>query len=166
MDKLCSCCNAPVDSENAPILALGGFGNAKYLCEICDNDMNIATRGRDTEQIDAAMERLAKRMSDASVDDDFVLKTVREVMHEARVRRDAIKEGSFDFEAEYMADGEVEEIPEELRETEEDRLADEREAEKAKKYDKIIGAISIVVFTLVFGCIAYRFLGTYFFNKP
>jgi hypothetical protein len=163
MEKLCSCCNAPVDSENAPILALGGFGNAKYLCDECDGYLNIATRGRDVNEINEAMDAVSARMRRAGIEDGFVLRTVESIMKDAQGRRDSIARGEYDFSVEEESDGAAEEIPEELRETEEDRLADERELEEAKKWDKVITIVSAVIFSVVIIYFIYRFIDGYFF---
>ena len=163
MEQLCSCCRAPIDSENAAILALGGYGNAKYLCDECDGYLNIATRGREVAEIDGAIDSVEKRMRRAGIDDTFVLKTVASVMKDARARRDEIASGEYDFSAEEESDGVIEEIPEELRETEEDRLADERELEEAKKWDKVITVVSAVIFSAVVIYFLYRFIEGYFF---
>lgn len=154
---------APLDSENAAILALGGYGNAKYICDECDELLNNATRGREIAEINTAMDALSCRMRRAGIDDTFVLKTVDSVLKEARSRRDRIARGDYDFSAEEQKDGEIEEIPEELRETEEDRLADERELEEAKKWDKVITVVSAVVFSAVLIYFLYRFIAGYFF---
>ncbi len=162
MEKLCSCCNAPVDSESAAILTLGGFGNAKYLCEDCDQTLNTATRGRDVEEIDGAMDRICDRMRRANIDDTFTLKTVKDILNGAKARRDGIEKGEYDFTAEEENDEASEDVPEELRETEEDRLADEKEAAENKKWDKIITIVSAVAFAAVLGYLAYRFIAGYF----
>ena len=163
MEKLCSCCNAPVDSENAAILTLGGFGNAKYLCNVCDGYMNSATRGREVAEINGAIDSLTSRMRGAGIDDTFVLKTVESVMKEARARRDSIERGDYDFSSEEESDEAEEQIPEELLETEEDRLADERELQEAKKWDKVITVVSAVLFSAVVIYFIYRFIDGYFF---
>lgn len=162
MEKLCSCCNAAVDSEDAAILALGGFGNAKYLCTDCDSLLNAITRARAPEEIDGAVECLTSRMRRAGIDDGFVLKTVESVMRAAKERRDLIAAGEYDFDEEEKEDSELEEIPEELRESEEDRIADEIEAERAKKWDKVITAVAAVVFGALIAYLAYRFISIYF----
>ena len=43
MHKLCSICSVPVDSENASILVMGGFGNPRYVCEECSQDLDLLT---------------------------------------------------------------------------------------------------------------------------
>ena len=162
MEKLCSCCMTAVDSESAAILTLGGYGNIKYLCEECDADMNIATRGRDAEQINSAITRLGTRMSKKMVDDTFVLKTMDQIIKEAKARRDAIASGEYDFAEEEESDAVSEEIPEELRVSEEDRARDEKEAEEAKKLEKVISIVSAVIFSAVIGYLIYRFIDVYF----
>ena len=163
MEKLCSCCNTLVDSDSAAILALGGYGNVKYLCEECDGYLNTVTRGRDVAEIDEAKDKICSRMRGARIDDAWTLKTISEVLKEATTRRDAIEKGEYDFSAEEESDEAAEEIPEELRETEEDRLAEEKEEEAAKKWDKIITIASAVVFTAVILYLLYRFVAGYFF---
>ena len=163
MEKLCSCCNTLVDSESAAILALGGYGNVKYLCEECDGYLNTVTRGRDAFEIDDAREKLCARIREARIDDNFTLKVVNGILSEAEARRDAIEKGEYDFSKEEEDDAATEEVPEELRETEEDKLADEKEREAAKKWDKVITIVSAVVFAAVIGYLAYRFIAGYFF---
>ena len=163
MEKLCACCNMPVDSESAAILTLGGFGNAKYLCEECDGHLNTATRGREISEINSAIDSISSRMRNAGIDDTFVLETVDSVIKEAKARRDSIERGEYDFTAEEESDETVEEIPEELRETEEDRLNEERELEEAKKWDKVITVVSALIFSVVLIYFLYRFISGYFF---
>jgi vacuolar-type H+-ATPase subunit I/STV1 len=162
MEKLCSCCRAAVDSEDAAILTLGGFGNAKYLCDECDGYLNTVTRGRHAYEIDGAADSLRERIRKAGIDDPLTLKTVESVLKEAKERRDSIERGEYDFAVEEEEDEKSEDIPEELRETEEDRIADEKEAAVNKKWDKIITIVAAVVFIAVVGFLAYKFIAAYF----
>ena len=162
MEKLCSLCKASVDSEDAAILTLGGFGNAKYLCKECDEQLSIMTRGRDVDEIDKAIATLTDRMRSAGIDDAFTLKTMNSIISEAKARRDSIEKGEYDFSEEEEEDSIAEEIPEELRENEEDRLVAEKEKEDSKKWDKIITIVSSVVFTAVIGFLVYKFISGYF----
>lgn len=162
MEKLCAVCKKKVDSETAAILTLGGYANAKYLCEECDSDMEIATRSRDCSEISSAMDRITKKMSDAGIDDKLSLKTVSELLSEAKERAEKIKLGEYDFAEEEENDAAVEEVPEELRETEEDKILDEKEREQNKKIDRVIGIISGIVISATFAYIAYRFISTWF----
>ena len=71
-------------------------------------------------------------------------------------RAQKIKQGNYDFSLDEIADADSEDgfddIPEELRETEEDRLQDEKDAELLKKIDKVlnwlwigVGAFAVIV---------------------
>ena len=162
MEKLCAVCKRKVDSESAAILTLGGYANAKYLCDECDGDMEIATRSRDVAEISDAMDRITKKMSAAEIDDKLSLKTVSDLLAEAKDRAEKIKLGEYDFAKEEEDDAAVEEVPEELRETEEDKIRDEEEAAKNRKIDRIIGIISGVVISAAFAYIAYRLISTWF----
>lgn len=163
MEKLCAVCKKKVDSETAAILTLGGYANAKYLCEECDADMEIATRSRECSEISGAMDRITKKMSAAEIDDKLSLKTVSDLLAEAKDRAEQISRGEYDFAKEEEDDAAVEEVPEELRETEEDKIRDEEEREQNKRIDRIIGVISAVVISATFAYIAYRLFSTWFF---
>ena len=58
-----------------------------------------------------------------------------------------------------MVEGEssFDEIPEELQETEEDKELDRREAEKQKKFDKIMNWVSLIAIggTLIYLIVSY-----------
>ena len=160
MDSVCSICNVRLDTENAAILTMSGFGSPRYICEGCDGELSLATRARDISEIGAAMDRISKKMTENNVDDSLVLKTVEEIMSEASVRAEKIKGGNYDFsdeEAAELEDG-TEEIPEELRESEEDRELDRIEAEKNKKLDKITNIICIVAIVAAVGFFAYKLI--------
>ena len=162
MEKLCAVCKRKVDSESAAILTLGGYANAKYLCDACDGDMAIATRSRDCAEISEAMDRITKKMSGAGVDDKLSLKTVSDLLAEAKERAEKIKLGEYDFAREEEDDAAIEEVPEELRETEEDKIRDEEEAVKNRRIDRIIGIISGVIISAAFVYVAYRLITTWF----
>lgn len=159
MEKLCSVCNKKVDSETAAILTVGGYGNPKYICEECDGDFAEATGARDVEAIKSAMDRIGRKMSLSDPNDKLVLKTVEDIMAEASARAKKIQEGMYDFSAE-EAEGskEEQEIPEELRETEEDKELDRMEAERNKKIDRIINWVSAIALLGVLGYAIYRLI--------
>lgn len=162
MEKLCSICNKKVDSETAAILTIGGFGNPKYICEECDGDLAEATGAKDVDAVSAAIDRISKKMSLTDSGDGLVLKTVEDIMAEASSRALKIKEGTYDFSADEPEACDVEEeIPEELRETEEDKELDRQEAEKNKKLDKISNWISAIILLGVFGYAIYRLITTF-----
>lgn len=161
MEQLCAICKAAVDSDTAPVLTVGGFGNVRYLCEECDAELADVTAARDTELIASAMERISKKMA-ASDKDATTLATVEEIMRAASEHAEKIKEGTYDFaeDGDGTADGE-EEIPEELLESEEDKALEEETAKRNAKLDKITNIVCLVVFIAVFAFCAYKIIKTF-----
>lgn len=162
MEKYCSICKAQVSEEDAAILTLGGFGNTRYMCSLCEADFDFATRSHSLDEISGAMDRIGKKMSSSRVDDALVLKTVREIMESASSRAEKIKSGEYDFSLDDTKDEEADgEIPEELLETEEDRETERREAEKNAKFEKISNYICIAAMLAAFGYVIYRIFLTF-----
>lgn len=160
-EKTCSVCRVGNCCEDSAILTLGGFGTPRYICDDCASDFDAAISERGVCEIDAAIERISKKMTSARIDDGLVLKTVEELMCSARERREKIRVGEYDFsaDAEQTAD---EEIPEELRESEEDAELERKEAEKNKKYDKITNIICSVLGAAALVFFLYRIITAYF----
>ena len=150
--KSCSICKRTVDTENAPILAMGGFGNPRYLCEECSADIESALYEKDTEKIEASMQRLSEKLAAASSDDGLTIETVKDIFSRAGERAKAIKDGAYDFSEDESADEGFDELPQELMETEEDKEKDKKDAETAKKIDKISNWITlgIIVAAVIF----------------
>ena len=160
MQKLCSICNKAVDSETASILTVGGYGNAKYLCDDCAHELDAATTAREYDEIKSAMDSIGEKMSKNNIDDELVIATVGELFIGVKKRAKAIKEGTYDFSLDEpsndtvtVQEGSEEEfdIPEELRETEEDKELDEKEKKQSLFFDKIFNWISLA---LIFGGVA------------
>ena len=161
--KSCSLCRESVDAESAPILAMGGFGNPRYLCDECASDIECALYERDADKIEESMHRLSKKLK-ADTDDKVTMEAVGDIFSKAGERAKKIKEGTYDF-SEDEADEDAEElveIPEELQETEEDRALDEKEKAAEKKMDKILN-IAWAVFLAIFGAAAVYMLIRRFF---
>ncbi len=162
MKEQCSICLCQTDSETAAILTMGGFASPCYLCPECEADIEAATFSRDFEQAYSAMDRISKKMTDADIEDKAVLKTVKEIMTEAAARAEKIKSGEYDFsEEESETDKGDEEIPEELRETEEDRELDRKEAEANKKIDKITNWVCLALVGAAAAFLIYKIVETY-----
>lgn len=175
MQKLCCICNKIVDSDTAPILTVGGYGNAKYLCEECATDLDTATSARDFDTIKSAMDSIGEKMGKNNIDDELVIATVGELFIGAKERAKAIEAGEYDFsredadgatdieisedtEADTEESGEESEefdIPEELRETEEDRELDAKEKKQGAFYDKIFNWISLGIIVAALAAVAY-----------
>ena len=159
-EKKCSVCRSGISEDDAAILTLGGFGTPRYLCDSCASDFDVAATEREISEIDNAIERISKKMIGSKIEDGLVLKTVEEIMCSARERREKIRTGEYDF-SEDAKEIPEEEIPEELRETEDAEIA-RKEAEKNKKYDRITNIICAVIGLAALGFFIYRIITSYF----
>ena len=139
----CCICEANIEREDAPVLSMGGAGYARVLCDRCAELLDTATLGQDYDEIKSSIAEVGEIM--ANHDPDRVtLTVVSGLVYNASQRAKEIKEGTYDFslDAEDNNEG-FDEIPEELRESEEDIQKDKEEEEKLKKFDKIYNYILI-----------------------
>ena len=161
---MCTCviCNREFSSEEPKILAMGAYGNPKYMCDECGEDFDIATLDPNVEKIVEAMDRIGKKMANSNPD-KFTFDTVNEVMASAGARAKLIKEGNYNFARdESKGDGyDFDEIPEELQETEEDRALDAEEEEKMKTYDKIYNWILTGAIIAFAGFLVWKILDAF-----
>ena len=157
--KSCSICKKEVDAEIASILTMGGFGNPRYLCDECAAEIEGMLSERDSEKIEESMQKISGKLSVSDPDDSVVLDTVNDIFSKAGDRAKRIKEGTYDFSEDEEEDVEgFDEIPEELKETEEDRARDEQDSITAKKLDKISNWLMAAATVLALGFIILRFL--------
>ena len=165
MIKLCSICKKETESESSSILAIGGYGNPKYICDECSKELDTVIKGHEYDEIISNMSLLTDKITASGIDDEQVLKTVENIFIDSKSRAELIKMGEYDFAKDELDATDVEtDIPEELRETEEDRILDEQEkAEEEKrmraaaKFDKfffypflgamLVGAIAYIIIT-------------------
>ena len=145
--KHCAICRREINEENAPILAMGSFGNPRYLCDECASDIDQATSSRESSEIEAAMQKISEKLAATGAEDSIAVEAVTEIFTSAGDRAKRIKDGTYDFSEDEVIEDE-DDVPAELRETEEDRAEDEKDAEKAKKFDKILNIVSACVFTV------------------
>ena len=142
MGKICCTCLAKIENDDAPVLAMGGYGTPKLLCSACASLIDTVTMSKDYDEIASAMSEITDRMSKSNVDDMVTMETMTEILRSSADRAQKIKLGEYDFALDEIADQSgnegVDDIPEELKETEEDRLLDEKEAEALKKFDKVL----------------------------
>lgn len=159
MGRICSVCGAPV-GEDAEILTIAGFGNPRYLCEKCSGLIDTGLHSRDYEEIAEACDALAMRLEARGCEDETVLAELDGIYSEAKERAEKIKLGEYDFSAEEeeSEDTETLEIPEELAETEEDRLLDEKEMEESQKFDRMTTWVSAAVFAAAIIFMLLRFV--------
>lgn len=157
MEKLCSICKKTVDSETSAVLTVGGYGNAKYICDDCACLLDTATTAREFDAVKSAMDSIGEKMAKNNVDDDLVIATVGELFIEAKERAKAIKDGTYDFSLDEVQSDEEQgsdeeqkpseefDIPDELRETEEDKELDAADEKKSAFFDKIFNWISLAL---------------------
>ena len=163
MSKICCTCLARIENEDAPVLTMGAYGNPKFLCDDCATLVETMTYGKEYDTVVAAMESLTQRMSTSNVDDRVTVATVTEMLSECAERAQKIKEGAYDFSLDEEKESEgMDEIPEELRETEEDRLLDEKEALANAKFDKFMNWAWIGVGVAAVGFIIWKFIDILF----
>ena len=158
MDK-CSICNSEINCDEPAILTMGAYGNPRYICEECSQDLDTVTLGKDVSDISSAMERIGKKMA-ASDPDKQTYTTVTGLMAIAHDRAQKIKSGEYDFSLDESLEEEdgFDEIPEELAESEEDKEKDRIDEEKQKRFDKFynyaligvgIGAALFIIWKIV-----------------
>lgn len=154
----CCICERNVEREDAPILAMGGAGYARVLCEECDRELQVATRGHDVDEIKAAINSLSTKMAN-SEPDTVTYRMMNEILVTATQRAMEIKDGTYDFARDDEEDNEgFDEIPEELLESEEDVELDKKDEEKAKKFDKVYSIILTISLIALGGMIVWRII--------
>ena len=154
----CCICEKTVEREDAPILAMGGAGYARVLCEECDRELQVATRGHDVEEIKAAINSLSTKMANGEPD-TVTYRMMSEILITATQRAMEIKDGTYDFARDDEEDNEgFDEIPEELLESDEDIELDKKDEEKAKKFDKVYSIILTISLIALGGMIVWRII--------
>lgn len=157
MRRNCCTCLRRIENDDAPVLTMGAYGNPKVLCDDCAALVETISFGKDYDAITAAMQELTDRMSSSNVDDRVTVETVTVMLENSAKRAQKIKEGTYDFALDEVEEG-FDELPEELQETEEDRLLDEKEKAASEKFDKFmnwawigvgIGAAAFIVWKIV-----------------
>ena len=59
----CAICGREVNENEASILAMGGFGNPKYLCNECAADIDTVIGSKDPFEVERTMEKIADNIS-------------------------------------------------------------------------------------------------------
>ena len=157
IDSCCLCLSA-VNSEEADILTMGGYGTPKYLCPECAKKIDNVLSGRDYDSIVLSLDELNASVIKSNVDNHAVLASITKILADGAERANKIKEGTLDFDKELEEKKEEEfEITEELEESEEDRLLDEKEAVVQKKLDKITSIVSGVILVAAIAYLIWYF---------
>ena len=148
--KNCSICLESINSEEADILVMGPYGSPRCLCEDCSSLMNTAATDTDYERIVSSINSLADKMNKRNIDDRLTVSTMTNLLSSYARRAKAIKNGE-ELPEESLEEG-FDEIPEDLRESEEDKALDEEEAKKNGKLNRIVDWICIAALV---GAIAF-----------
>ena len=154
----CSLCLSGVNSEEADILTMGGYGTPKYLCPECAKKIDNVLSGRDYDSIVLSLDELNASVIKNNIDNGAVLATITKILSDGAERANKIKEGTLDFDKELEEETEEEfEITEELMESEEDKLLDEKEAVVQKKLDKITSVLSGIILVAAIAYLIWYF---------
>lgn len=159
----CCICNKEITREDPAVLAMGGAGIPRYLCDDCETLLDTATLSKDWEEAGAAIGKISKTMSEGDPD-HVTFAIVSELMLKASDRAVAIKEGTYDFSLDDQPkdDGGFDELPEELQESEEDKEKDRIDEEKAKKFDKFYNYVLIGTCIGFVGFVIWKIIDTFF----
>ena len=149
----CCICNKKIERDDPAVLAMGGAGIPRYLCDDCEKLLDDATLSTDYDTAGAAIGKLSKLMADGDPD-PVTYAIVNGILIKSSNRAVAIKEGTYDFalDDEPIVEEGYDEVPEDLQETEEDKEKDRIDEEKQKKFDKIYNIL------LIIGCSAFAVL--------
>lgn len=157
-EKYCSLCLSPIEAEDAPILTISGAGVARCLCDKCAEDIETASGAKEYDSIAEAMDRLTASISENNIDDSVSLAALDNILKHAAARATLIKEGKYDFSKDDEIEGEVlEELPEDMLESEEDKALDERDIERANKLDRVLNWIWAAVLAGTVGFLIWWF---------
>ena len=156
----CALCGRIPESEEPAVLTMSRYGKPRHLCDECEAQMDVASLGRDYDEIVDAIDTLGKKATGFAKDDETTMKVMRAFLMRAAKRAAQIKDGSYDFDADDSSNGEegFDEIPEELLETEEDAELDRRDEEKAKKFDKFLNGFWVGFFGILFVIFLLKFV--------
>ena len=168
MAKYCSICKRPIDTEDPAVLTIGGYGTPKHICTVCEGTIDKMMTLTEYDEIMAECKTLGEALTGGDTGDGSVISTVNELIDKAAERAQSIKDGTYSEEEDgdsADADGENEDneesyddIPEELRETEEDRALDEKEARNAAIFNTVTTWASGIILVAAIGFFIYKLL--------
>lgn len=156
----CAICGKTVNTENAPILTMGAYGTPLYICEECAEELDTATAGTDYYEIKQAFGKIVKKIEKGQTNGEFVNDTLQNILDSAVERAEKIKNGTYNFGDDAQSkEDELEDIPEELAESEEDARLDEKDAERNARFEKIfnIGMAIAIAAAAVFALVRFVF---------
>ena len=159
----CCICNRKIEREDPAVLAMGGAGIPRYLCDDCEKMLDDATLSTDYDTAGAAIGKLSKLMADGDPD-PVTYAIVKGILLKSSDRAVAIKEGTYDFALDEQPDADegYDEVPEDLQETEEDKEKDRIDEEKQKKFDKVYNILLAIACTCFVGLLIWKIIETFF----
>ena len=143
--KYCALCKAKITNDEAPILTMNAVGAPKLLCDACALDVEDVTSSKDYDTIAKALGRISEKLE--YVSDDVSSQAIRDILDSSIERAELIKAGEYDFSLDEEAEGDFDELPEELLESEEDKEKDEKEARLNDKINRVLNVLLAVVGT-------------------
>ncbi len=176
----CCICQKLIEEKDPPILTHGAFGHPRCLCRDCETVLDTVIEGKTADEVRTAL----RTLSDLRIEnDDYDVSTaaiLTQITEDAVARADAMEAGTYVPDDTVSAAEESDDdqtpcgtdvskedtdeadewqtaydIPEDLRETEEDRELDRRDAEREAKQEKIDRIARIVFLTIFACCVAY-----------
>ncbi len=158
----CCMCDVNLEREDAPLLSMGAAGRPRLLCDRCAALLDTATLGSDFDEIKGAVEQIGTIMADHDPD-EVTFNIVSELVAGASERAKAIRDGSYDFSLDQEDNNEgYDEIPEDMRESEEDIELDRQEEEKMKKFDKFYNYVLIGAGIAAAAFVIWKIVDTFF----
>ena len=155
----CSICLESLNRDDAPVLTMGHYGYPRYICKDCEALIETALKSHEVSEAEAAIAKLGETVGNNSADDNAVLEAMEDIFKSATERVQAIKDGTYDFSLDEEDESEgLEEIPEELLETEEDKKATEREEEVNRKFNKVMDVVTALVFAAAAAVMIFYFI--------
>ena len=158
MAKNCCICKAPIEKEDAPVLAIGAYGTPKCICEDCENKIDRATTSRNADEIENAIRELGETLTKGNTFDDQIIENVNGIIKGSAERLEKIKNGTYDFAEDEVEEPEFE-LEEDMLESEEDKALDEKDAKVNKIVDTVTSWVCGIAFAaaLIFFLIKFVF---------
>ena len=155
--KKCSLCTKRLEKEEPQILTVGSYGVARYLCDECAALLDKMTLSTEISDIKDAYDAVVEKMLDGPLIDESANETLQNMLVSAKERAEAIKNGTYDFSLDEPTD-EMDDIPEELLETEEDIELDRKREQRAEKIDKVLNVFIIAAIVAAAIFVITRFI--------
>ena len=146
------------ESEDPALFFISKYGKPKYICEACEKEYETATRDRDPDTAEQALQGLYEKAKQNP--DVAVVEMLGNTLREANQRITEIRNGSYDFAKDEEDDPDMLlEVPEELRQDPEEAEEEQAAAEKEKSVtrgDRILNLCWLILLLCALGFVAYK----------